>query len=254
FFGQNIVFMVLVVLLAADVASRLARRWRWMVGALLALVLIAPVGEVGSWGYHNFMQHDVGTIKAQAKVACATQTTPGDSVLVGVYPSIDLHVRLPRAQLCTAEVAAYQPDYVTFGLQPGTDPYLGLNSPMTVQQVFVAPRDGLAGVSVYLSTFMRHWTSPYRLTLYREDCRTVVRQTDLPPLISDNRYLDVHFAPVTDSASRRYCFDLKPTTIPADALAAWMTPPDSYPAGQLLLNGQPDPRTLVFSLLYPNVN
>ncbi|MDB5178145.1 MAG: hypothetical protein JWN01_88 [Patescibacteria group bacterium] len=251
FYGQNIVFLLAIVLLAADGLRRLRPAWRPFAPMLLAGLLLVPTAQAGSYGARDFMQHDIGTIKANAQKACARE---GASVTLPLYPVAGFNLSAPRSQVCTAEVEQYRPDEVSLGLTPAGSQLVVLNSE-AARQTFVSPRDDLSGLSVYLGTYNRTHISGYRLELYDGGCHNLIRSAELPHRVSDNSFADVRFAAVEHSAGRHYCFGIHAAGIaPASPLAARLSAAGSYPTGHLTLNGRGDPRSLVFGILYPNQN
>ncbi len=252
FFGQNIIFLILLALLFGDALRRLSIGWQASVAIVLGGLLLLPAGQAGSYGQRDFMQHDIGTIKANAQQACQDSMT--SSITLTLYPTSNQHLTVPRAQICTAETMDYQPDEVNLGLKAAGGAYISLSSTPPATQQFTSTRNNLAGISLYLATFSRPSSSPYQLIVDQADCKTELRRVDLPATIEDNAFLAVHFKPIAESRGRQFCFQVTPKTTPASPLAAWYTAPGAYADGALHVNGAADARSLVFRLLYPNVN
>ena len=250
FFGQNILAIIAIGLLLADITCRLQLRWRRAIPIAAAILILLPAAQAGSYGRQNFMQRNIGTIKASAQNAC---TQAGDQVNLALYPVAGFYLSAPRAQVCTPEVAHYQPEEVNLGLTPQT-PELVLLSITQAKQTFVSPRDNLNGISLYLGTYANTHITAYQLKVYDATCQNVLRTALLSSRVTDNSSLDIRFSPIGQSAKHQYCFQIYPLTSKPSPLAARLSAPNIYPTGRLTLGGQESPRDLVFSLLYPSQN
>ncbi len=249
FYGQNMIAIIMVVLLLADVVQRLPRRWRVAGPALVAIVVLVLAGQTASYGSRDFMHQTVGTLKASAHKACAL---PGDRVTVTLYPLPIFTLERPRAEICTAAAMEYRPDIIDLGLKPNT-PDLALLHTERVQQTFTSPRDDLSGVAVLVATYQRSWVPDYTFELRDSSCQKTVRTVMLPSSMQDNALVSARFDPIPNSRGRQYCFWIHSAQVNARPLAAYLST-TPYPGGSLKRDETVDTRTLVFHLLYPNMD
>jgi len=120
-------------------------------------------------------------------------------------------------------------------------------------QTFESPKDRLKGINVYFSTYGKKISSAYELVLYQSDCRTEIRNTDIDVTkIEDNKYKEVIFDEIIDSAGKNYCF----TVVPKDGevstpITLNYSQKDFYLDGELSLNDKKTKDDVVFQLIYP---
>jgi hypothetical protein len=123
----------------------------------------------------------------------------------------------------------------------------------TAGQTFLATQDGLSAIDVLQTGLARRNQGDLVFHLRavpdsNDDLRTVVVSAED---IADNAYQHYAFAPLPDSAGRRYFFELAaPQARPGNAVSAWRGNAQQYSEGGLYLDGQAADGQLTFKLEY----
>ncbi|MFQ5855610.1 MAG: DUF6541 family protein [Anaerolineae bacterium] len=119
----------------------------------------------------------------------------------------------------------------------------------TVGQTFVAQKNGLNRVDVFLATYARDNTGPVTFHLRESPAAgqdLVTIQFDARD-VQDNAYQTFTFPPQRNSQNRSYFFFLEaPAAKPGNAITVWASPTDTYSQGQAYLASQPHPGDLAF--------
>ncbi|MFN8497795.1 MAG: DUF6541 family protein [Anaerolineae bacterium] len=118
-----------------------------------------------------------------------------------------------------------------------------------VGQRFVATQPGLNGVEMILAVYPNPVPSgDLEFRLYDDQGREL-RRASLPlAALRHNDPIRFEFAPLPDSAGRQYTFTLSG---PADNPATvWSSKDDVYAGGEMLVDGQPQPRDLDFKTYF----
>jgi len=120
-------------------------------------------------------------------------------------------------------------------------------------QTFESPKDRLKGVNLYFSTYGKKISSAYELVLYESDCKTEVRRSDVDVMkIEDNKYKEVVFDEIADSAGKNYCFTIAPKNGEVESpVTLNYSQKNSYLKGELILNDKETKDDVVFQLIYP---
>lgn len=128
---------------------------------------------------------------------------------------------------------------------------LWMQTPATSQEVranqaigqsFVAPRDNLNRVEVWLQTFNRRNTQDVLIFVLdiTDTPRQVYSTTFNASTVQNNTWYALDFAPIPDSQGRTYLIKAEsPTSQPGDAIALTGVPKDIYPHGVALLENTP---------------
>lgn len=120
-------------------------------------------------------------------------------------------------------------------------------------QTFESPKDRLKGINVYFSTYGKKINSAYELVLYESDCKTEIKKVNIDVVkIEDNKYKEVVFDEIVDSAGKNYCFTIVPKDSNVDTpVTLNYSQKDFYSDGELSLNGKKTKDDVVFQLIYP---
>ena len=119
-----------------------------------------------------------------------------------------------------------------------------------VGQTFVATRNGLGAVSVFLSLFSRTNRGTLELRIYEgmPGARPLRVVSTAMADLQENTFHRFEFEPVPDSEGRTYAFTLtSPDAAPGNAVTPWVHPGDGYLDGYRLEGGEPADRDLVFT-------
>lgn len=121
-------------------------------------------------------------------------------------------------------------------------------------QTFKSPKNNLKGINLFLSTYSKKITTPYKLVLFDETCKNKILESEIEiAKIDDNKYREVIFSEVKDSKDKEYCFTIEPTLKQVDTpITLSYSKYDSYASGELILNGKNiKNEDVVFQLIYP---
>jgi len=121
-------------------------------------------------------------------------------------------------------------------------------------QTFKSPNNNLIGINLFLSTYMKKITTPYRLVLYNASCTKKILESDINvEKIDDNAYREVLFTKIEDSKNKEYCFTVEPSTNNVDTpITLHYSKYNSYSNGELILNKKKiKNEDVVFQLIYP---
>ncbi|MFQ5592601.1 MAG: glycosyltransferase family 39 protein [Anaerolineae bacterium] len=119
----------------------------------------------------------------------------------------------------------------------------------TVGQTFIAEKDGLNRIDVFLATYARDNAGPVifhlrESTITTQDLATI--RFDAAD-VQDNAYRQFTFPPLGDSENHAYYFFFEaPEARPGNAITVWASPTDTYSQGQAYLAGQPQAGDLAF--------
>jgi hypothetical protein len=123
------------------------------------------------------------------------------------------------------------------------EPSPSLTPTTKLAQTFVAPRNGLTKVEIYLATYLKTIPSgTLKLRLLEGEGEARVIASDSAPLssIRDNSFVAFQFPPISDSARKTYILELSTEDIPPTyLLSVWLSKTDLYPDGKFLVNGAP---------------
>jgi hypothetical protein len=119
----------------------------------------------------------------------------------------------------------------------------------TVGQTFIAEKDGLNRIDVFLATYARDNAGPVIFHLRESPTATqdlATTQFDAAH-VQDNAYRQFTFPPLGDSENHAYYFFFEAREArPGNAITVWANPTDTYSQGQAYLAGQPQPGDLAF--------
>lgn len=121
-------------------------------------------------------------------------------------------------------------------------------------QTFKSPNDNLIGINLFLSTYMKKITTPYKFVLYDENCKNKILESEIEVAkIDDNAYREVLFTKIEDSKNKEYCFTVEPGVKNVDTpITLHYSKYGSYTSGELILNKKKiKNEDVVFQLIYP---
>jgi hypothetical protein len=116
-------------------------------------------------------------------------------------------------------------------------------------QTFEALSPNLCGVEVLLATFGREnrWPVTFHLTSASDPGRDLICQEIPPSAVKNNAWYGIFFPSLVDSEDQSYYFYFEAPDVPVDEpLALWSSSGDTYPAGTVMLDGQPGNIDLAF--------
>jgi len=112
----------------------------------------------------------------------------------------------------------------------------------TVGQSFIAGRNGLSRVDVFLATYL---TAPQGDMIFRlfegEPAGNPIAEARVPgSKLRDNLFNPFEFRRIARSKGKRFSFTLSaPAASEANGPSVWMNPADLLPQGELLIDGRP---------------
>lgn len=145
-------------------------------------------------------------------------------------------------------------DWYDFGLSSRGEVIGIINNSGQIYQTFKSPKNNLKGINLFLSTYSKKITTPYKLVLFDETCKNKILESEIEiAKIDDNKYREVFFSEVKDSKDMKYCFTVEPTLKQVDTpITLSYSKYDSYSSGELILNGKNiKNEDVVFQLIYP---
>lgn len=143
----------------------------------------------------------------------------------------------------------------TEGLTPRDRTVGGILAHSLVCQTFAAEYPDLLFVEVEFATYARANTGPvtFHLRASPDAADDLFTITFDAADVEDNVYRKFEFSPIRESAGRSFCFCLEaPEAEPGNAITVWGSTEDTYPAGEVVLEGLEDRgvRDLTFRLGY----
>lgn len=145
-------------------------------------------------------------------------------------------------------------DWYDLGLSSRREVIGSIYSPGQFYQTFKSPNNKLIGINLFLSTYAKKVTTPYKLVLYDETCKNKILESEIESSkIEDNAYREVLFNEVADSEGKDYCFTVEPTIKKVDTpITLHYSKYNSYSLGELMVNGKElKNEDVVFQLIYP---
>jgi len=121
-------------------------------------------------------------------------------------------------------------------------------------QTFKSPNNKLMGINLFLSTYTKKITTPYKLVLYDETCKNKILESEIEvSKIDDNAYREILFNEIKDSKDKEYCFTVEPIIKQvATPITLHYSKYDSYNLGELTVNNNKlKNEDVVFQLIYP---
>jgi hypothetical protein len=227
-------------------------KWHLYIQSFL-LVFLLYTGWSSSRGAYEFVNSFIE--KKQAAFTCYKNSFPEDYnkcyKIYALYAESEfIHEKMPLMfQLKNIITNAEDLGLNVFNNNhiPG-----GISRDKPFYQTFKATRNNLRGIYIFLSTFNRRISTPYRFYLLDKDCKTPVRESDLKvKIIKDNQFFPVYFSPVPDSKSKFYCFTINPTgeKVPVP-LTVQFSEPGIYKKGTAFYEGKQREDDIVFQILY----
>lgn len=132
------------------------------------------------------------------------------------------------------------------------EPSPSLTPTTKLAQTFVAPRNGLTKVEIYLATYLKTIPSgTLKFRLLGGDGRAKVIASGSTPLssIKDNSFVAFQFPSISDSARKTYMLELSTEDIPRTyGLSVWLSKTDLYADGTFLVNGAPTAGDAAFTV------
>jgi len=139
-------------------------------------------------------------------------------------------------------------------LEPDNNHFIegGILADTEIKQYIKAENNNLSGVSVYISTFEKQITSPYKLVLQDAKDRSTIREVSLDvSKIKDNAYYDISFEPIVKSKGNSYIISIFPTESQVlSPITFQLSKPNIYTDGDLFIKGVKYEEDIVFRLLY----
>ena len=119
-------------------------------------------------------------------------------------------------------------------------------------QTFHYNLNNLSGVSFKLGTYMRKNEGPLQIGIRNLGSKRDIYQTSIQAdSITDNEYFDFRFPPVKFSKGKDYYVYIKSLSSAKDkSITAYSSTVDSYPGGELFINGEPQAGDLAFKVYY----
>jgi len=145
-------------------------------------------------------------------------------------------------------------DWYDLGLSSRREIVGSIDNSGQFYQTFKSPNDNLIGINLFLSTYMKRITTPYKLILYDVSCTKKILESDINvEKIDDNAYREVLFDEINDSKDKEYCFTVEPSLKQVDTpITLHYSKYDSYASGELILNKKKvKNEDVVFQLIYP---
>ena len=121
-------------------------------------------------------------------------------------------------------------------------------------QTFKSPKNRLKGINLFLSTYSKKVTTPYKLVLYDKTCKSKILETDIVvDKVVDNSYKEIFFNEIKDSKDKEYCFTVEPTLKQVNTpITFHYSKYGSYASGELIINKKKvKNEDVVFQLIYP---
>lgn len=144
------------------------------------------------------------------------------------------------------------PDYEL--LQPYNNTHLpdGIQTSTNIRQSFIAEKNNLRGISVYISTFGKTVVSPYELVLYDSNNNIVAKSNVDYQKVQDNQFYEFLFNDsIKKSKNKRFSFTIKPlSNIVKDPITIQISQSDIYLDGEFSLDGNFRNDDIVFRLVY----
>lgn len=203
------------------------------------------------WRNASVFENDAGIFTDQAIFACAASTDPQTKVTVYPYKSGQFSIYTPREQLCNNTLIHYQPSAIDLGLKVNNNDHMPITTDGQFTQTFVASENKLNGLRLFISNFGKSdRKGEYRVRLFDSTCSSLLRETTLPTRLIDNTYANIRFTPITDSATKTYCFSISPPEGGYDKIALQRSAPGVYSEGVYSEKTNKLEVDLVFGLLY----
>jgi hypothetical protein len=259
FYAQTLVMCLPILLVFFGVIDKFPRQLKGAsLGAAIAFFIASGLmsnATTGAlWRNASVYENDAGIFTDNALVSCET---PDNPVRVTVYPykGGQFSIYVPRGDVCNDKLNDYQPSSSDLGLKLNNNDHLPVWREYMFTQTFLATENGLEGIRLFLSNFDNNYRDgTYTLILMDENCKSQIRTALVPTQMMDNAYYNLRFAPITDSANKKYCFSLDQPDGTRDGtfdpIAIQRSQPNAYADGSYSEGETQLPVDVVFNLLY----
>lgn len=251
FYAQNFIAVTGFTLLIYGVSSQFKNKLRYFFPATIGSILMAgSIYTNITNSPYTYMQYNVGTIGQQLKGKCSTNESD-TSITFTVYPFDLIHMTGNRNLFCNADLTSYEPPIESFGTKLNSIKSLEITNLSNASfQTFKTHQDHLSGIAVYLMTYYSERLNGYKLNLYEQDCKTKLREVQVPKYVHDNSYTTIRFDPLNESKNKTFCFSITPDSTTGQKLNLGLSSDINYSDGILVLSGSPQPNDILFQVLY----